>query len=524
MATKSSSTSGITPVLGADEQLLLVSNRGPVTYDVTRDGRLRPTRGSGGVVTALEAVRGQRPLRWIACALTEGDRRAAGLHGAEPPESEEWFAQRFVVLPRDVYRKYYEVFANRVLWFLQHYLWNAPYEPTIDARMWDAWTSGYVPANAAFAEMVIAELERAQGQAAVMLQDYHLYLAAAHIRERAPDAVIQHFTHIPWPEPRYWQLLPQAIRRAICEGMVANDVVGLQTERDVTNFLATVVENVPGARLDARESVLRYHDHEVLVRAYPISVDPARLRRLVRSADGRRMVARLSALAGERTIVRVDRADPSKNLVRGFQAFDLLLRRRPEFRGRVRFLAFLVPTRERVPAYRRYREQVMHLVAKINARYGRPGWQPIEVFYENHYLQALAGMTLYDVLLVNPVLDGMNLVAKEGPIVNERAGVLVLSEGAGAHNQLAGWALSVAPADVQGTADTLERALLMPRPEREARAAALRMAIEREDVHDWLRAQLADVEAVARARRRRVERAATPAPLSIPRVAERLPV
>jgi trehalose 6-phosphate synthase len=191
--------------------------------------------------------------------------------------------------------------------------------------------------------------------------------------------------------------------------------------------------------------------------------------------------------------------DPSKNIVRGFEAFDRLLRRRPELRGRLRFLAFLVPSREKVPAYRRYYEQVMHLIEQINTRYGRPGWQPVHVFYENNYLQALAGMTVYDVLLVNPILDGMNLVAKEGPIVNERAGVLVLSEGAGAHNQLAGWALSVAPADVEGTADTLERALLMPRPEREARAAALRLAIEREDVEAWLRAQLLDIEQALRA-------------------------
>jgi trehalose 6-phosphate synthase len=358
-----------------------------------------------------------------------------------------------------------------------------------------------------------------------MLQDYHLYLAAALIRERVPDAVLQHFTHIPWPEPRYWQLLPQTMRRAICESMVANDIVGLQTERDVTNFLATAYDNLPGVEVDAAASALRYRGREVAVRAYPISVDPPRLRRVVRSAEARRHVARLAALAGEPTIVRVDRLDPSKNIVRGFEAFDRLLRRRPEFRGRVRFLAFLVPTREKVPAYRRYREQVMALVERINARYGRPGWQPIEVFYENHYLQALAGMTLYDVLLVNPVLDGMNLVAKEGPIVNERAGVLVLSEGAGAHNQLAGWALSVAPADVEGTAETLERALLMPRPEREARAAALRLAIEREDVQAWMRAQVEDVGRLARPARPRAAPLAPAAPTT-PAVAPaaRLPV
>jgi trehalose 6-phosphate synthase len=492
---------------GADP-LLLVSNRGPISYEITRDGRLRPTRGSGGLVTALEAARGERRLRWIACAMTEGDRRAAA-EGTAAAGAEDALSQRFVVLPRDMYRKYYDVFANRVLWFLQHYLWNAPYEPKIDARMWDAWQSGYVPANEALADAVSQEVTRLDSQAAVMLQDYHLYLAAARIRDRVPHTVLQQFIHIPWPEPRYWQLLPQEMRRAICEGVASNDVVGFQTERDVSNFLATVVDNLVGAELDASEGILLYRGRKVLVRAYPISVDPARLRRLVRSAEARRLVARLESPPGMRTIVRVDRMDPSKNVVRGFEAFDLLLRRRPDLRGQVRFLAFLVPTREKVPAYRRYREQVMGLVAKINSRYGRPGWQPITVFYENHYLQALAGMALSDVLLVNPVLDGMNLVAKEGPIVNERAGVLILSEGAGAHNQLAGWALSVAPADVHGTAATLERALLMPRPEREARAAALRLAIEREDVHAWLRDQLADLEQISRAR----QRATVPRPM-----------
>jgi len=354
--------------------------------------------------------------------MTEGDRRAAALANEDGGLPAELVAQRFVVLPRDVYRKYYEIFANRVLWFLQHYLWNAPYEPVINARIWDAWHNGYVRANEAFAGAIVAQLAPIRRDAVVMLQDYHLYLAAARIRERVPDAVLQHFTHIPWPEPRYWQLLPQAMRRAICEGMAANDIIGLQTERDVTNFLATAGENLAGAHIDPSTRVLRWRGHMVRVRAYPISVDPAHLRRLVRSAEVRRHVARLTALAGERTIVRVDRVDPSKNLVRGFEAFELLLRRNPALRGRVRFLAFLVPSREQLPAYRRYREQVITLVHRINARHGRPGWQPIEVFYENHYLQALAGMTLYDVLLVNPILDGMNLVAKEGPIVNERAG------------------------------------------------------------------------------------------------------
>ena len=195
--------------------------------------------------------------------------------------------------------------------------------------------------------------------------------------------------------------------------------------------------------------------------------------------------------------MRVDRVDPSKNIVAGFRAFGLLLERHPELIGQAKFLAFLVPSRTGIPEYRRCTGEVFAAIRDINSRYQQEDWRPIELFYENNYLQALAGMSLYDVLLVNPLADGMNLVSKEGPIVNEHDGVLVLSRGAGSHGELAEGAVSVDPLDIEGTAEGLASALSMPEAERRARAEQLRQTIERNDLSVWLRSQLEDLRSIA---------------------------
>jgi trehalose 6-phosphate synthase len=471
----------------AGAHILLASNRGPVTFEVRNDGSLRANRGSGGVVTALASIGGLRPVTWVSCAMNEGDRRAAESGQAVETRS-PGIQARLVTLDRQVYRKYYETVSNRVLWFIQHYMWDTVEGPSIDQRAYDAWDTGYVPANEALAD-ALAGCIRPGEMPTVMIQDYHLYLVPGMVRQKVPGCTLQHFTHIPWPEPRYWRLLPAAWRRDICAGLASCNIVGFQTPRDVANFLDSCEEFLPGAVADQARSEVRVGGRAVRVRAYPISIDPARLRRLAESPEARRHAARLAAEPGVRTIVRVDRMEPSKNIVRGFAAFEALLERRPDLRGRVRFLAFLVPSRETVPEYRRYRAAVSERVESINRRFG----DPIQVFYENNYPQAIGGMTLYDVLLVNPLVDGMNLVAKEGPIVNERDGVLVLSEGAGAYEQLKAGALSIAAADVEGTARALEQALEMGQAERAARVAILRRSIVRQDIGWWLERQLADL-------------------------------
>jgi len=275
-------------------------------------------------------------------------------------------------------------------------------------------------------------------------------------------------------------------------------VVGLQTAYDVENFLLTCQWNLPEAAVDHERRVVYLDGHGPRVNAYPVSVDVAELERLARSEEVSRYEERIRPLLGEKTIVRVDRVDPAKNILHGFEAYDMLLQHCPTLVGRVNFLAFLVPSRTSIREYKEYTQQVFALVDKINARHRKAGWKPIKVFYEHNYAQAIAGMRLYDVLLVNPVADGMNLVAKEGPVVNTRDGVLVLSKKAGAHEQLSGDCISVEPADIEGTAQALYRALTMTSWERIQKAQRLRMSVRKEDITWWLGTQLDDLCKVVR--------------------------
>ena len=483
-------------------RLVLASNRGPVEFQWAKRGRLEAQRGSGGVVTALSALSRHLQLSWVASALTEGD-RAVGLgHLVErlPAAGDGSDVRlRFVVHPPEQYELYYNVFANPILWFVQHGLQALLPHSDFPSLTTLAWSQGYRPVNRAFAEAVLEELARDDVAPVAMLHDYQLYLAADYIRQRAPAVLLQQFIHIPWPEPAAWEALPAAIVRAICRGLLANDIVGFQTKRDGRNFLATCRELLPEARVDGGGGVVGYAGRRTYVRAYPISVDVAALRKTAASAPVAEYERRLRPLCGEQTIVRVDRLDPSKNVLSGFRAYARLLEARPDLHGRVKFLAFLVPSRTGIPQYKQHAQEVFAEVEAINVAYSRDGWRPIEVFYENNYQQAIAGMRLYDVLMVNSALDGMNLVSKEGPIVNTRDGVLVLSRGAGSYEELAPGALGVEPYDVEGTARALARALAMPAGERRARSLALRRSIEDNDVADWLQAQLADLSLVAKA-------------------------
>ena len=470
-------------------RIVLASNRGPIEYYLTEDGQLHSRRGSGGVVTALSSLSRYVELDWIASAMGRGDRemaqRAEGKRFKAPIDNDN-LSLRFLVFSRNTYHKYYSIICNPLLWFLQHYMWNSPTTPNIDIVTHDAWENGYVPVNQAFAKAIIEEATISELPPIVILNDYHLYLASAYIRRQMPDVMIQHFTHIPWPALCYWQLLPRSIRQAIFQGLCAADIVGLQTMRDVHNFLHCCESSIDEVEVDYGQHTVKIEGRLVRVKAYPISVDVAGLKKLVSSTRLKEYEQKLRPLCGEQTIVRVDRAEPSKNIIRGFKAFDKLLERHPEFRGKVRFIAFLVPTRSHLRLYQRYMQEVIQLIEVINSRYGSEEWYPIDFFYENNYLQAIAGMRLYDVLLVNAVIDGMNLVAKEGPTVNNHDGVLILSETVGACAQLGENALTVSPADLEGTTQALYTALTMPPDERKKRATALKKSIEEADITDWL--------------------------------------
>ena len=483
----------------SDRHLILASNRGPVEHYFAPDGRTEARRGSGGVVTALNSLAQMVEFTWVASAIGDGDRKVSENSGGarlRSPLPGQKIHLRFVVTPRKVYHKYYNVFCNPLLWFLQHYMWNSPYNPNLDAHVHDAWHDGYVQVNKAFAQEIIQEAQANSNSPIVMIHDYHLYLAPEYIRNVLHDSIIQHFTHIPWPTPRYWQLLPSFMIKSICKALCAADIVGFHTMHDVRNFLDTCEEFLPESEVDYHSKEVYSGGQRTLVRPYPISINVEEIRRIANSPRALDYERKLQSSCNEHTIVRVDRAEPSKNVVRGFKAYGLLLSRHPEFQGRVNFLAFLVPSRTHIRQYQRYMDEIEQIIKGINSTFSNAEWQPITAFIENNYTQAIAGMKLYDVMLVNSVIDGMNLVAKEGPVVNNRGGVLILSETTGAHKQLSSGALSVSPADIEGTMEAMYQALTMSAEERERRSTTLAQIIENEDIIHWIHSQLEEISAL----------------------------
>jgi trehalose 6-phosphate synthase len=382
-----------------------------------------------------------------------------------------------------------------LLWFLQHYLWDTPRSPDITRDIWDAWRNGYVAVNKQFADEIVTAADALSAEPLIMLQDYHLYLCAKFVRDRRPQARLQLFIHIPWPDPDYWRLLPSEMRVAICTGLLGNDIVGFQTPQHCRSFMYTCEAYVPNVEIDYESSSILWNGRRIQARAYPISIDASAVRRLAYSKEARSHDRYLPNHWNEFTVLRVDRAEPSKNIVRGFQAFDRFLEAHRDFQGRVNFVAITVPSRMDVVEYQDYLDEVSAIVGRVNAKYANveTGWQPIHLIMGENYPRALAAMKWYDVLLVNSIIDGMNLVAKEGALLNERNGVLILSEGAGAANQLGEHSIVIAPTDVEGTAEAIHRALTMPLDERRRRAEGLRSQVESDDVTKWFETQVADM-------------------------------
>jgi trehalose 6-phosphate synthase len=445
-------------------------------------------------VTALGSLVSHHDVTWIASAMSGEDRAAARDAGSEPLEEQardgSVYRLRLVEHDPSAYDWYYNVVANPTLWFLQHYLWDLTRKPNLDHGLHHAWSQGYVTVNRAFADAVLVELER-QPDASVFFHDYHLYLAPRMVRDARPEALLAHFVHIPWAEADYWHVLPEGIRRDIHDGLLANDVVGFHTPRWRRNFLRAA-EDIVGATCD-RDGA-RYRDRDVLVTAHPIAVDAAEFEELAQSAavlEQERLIVRDRP---EKLIVRVDRTDPSKNVVRGFRAFEIYLDAHPEAARRVVMLALLDPSRQDIPEYAEYLAMIQRAARRVNDRFQQAGWAPIQLEIADNFHQSVAAYKQYDVLLVNAIFDGLNLVAKEAPLVNERDGVLILSENAGAHEELGEWAISVNPFDVAGQAAAIHEALELPVEDRRARIEAIRAHVREHDLEAWLNAQLEDLD------------------------------
>jgi trehalose 6-phosphate synthase len=476
-----------------DQPLIIVSNRGPAQFERDQSGERVMRRGGGGLVTALSGLVSHRDALWIASAMTYED-VAVSVEKGGPVEVEiEGIDYRVLLVESDpeAYDRFYNTIANPILWFIQHYLWDLSNAPDIRQGELDAWDYGYQTINRDIADAVLGQIE-GQDRPLVMLHDYHLYTAPEMIRAGRPDVFLHHFVHIPWSQPDSWRVLPGRIREAIFRGMLANDIIGFHTSAYCRNFLRCCAELLE-SEVDFNRGVVVHERGETLARAYPLSIDAEHLQRAAERPEVAAAEREVLARRREHLIIRVDRADLSKNVLRGFTAFDTFLQQHPEFREKVTFIAHLQPSRQDVPEYAEYLERIEALVAVVNHRHGTTDWMPIDLKIYENFNDAVARYKHFDLLMVNSIFDGMNLVAKEAPAVNTRDGVLMLSENTGSHEELADCALSVNPFDIQEQADTIYRALTMDPEEKRLRAQRLKEIIYSRNPGDWVDEQLSDI-------------------------------
>jgi trehalose 6-phosphate synthase len=481
--------------LGVDSSpLIIVSNRGPAQFEREEGGERTVQRGGGGLVTALSGLVSHRDALWIASAMTDEDVAVSEERGGPVDLSIDGIDYRVLLVGSDAvaYDRFYNVIANPILWFIQHYLWDLSNAPDIRQEELDAWDFGYQTVNGDIAAAVLGQIE-GQEKPLVMLHDYHLYTAPRMIREGRPDVFLHHFVHIPWSQPDSWRILPRRIREALFEGMLANDIIGFHTHAYGINFLRCCDELLEDVDVDYVRAEVHHAGGKTLARAYPLSIDARRLQRAADSPEVAEAEREVLERRRRHLIIRVDRADLSKNVLRGFTAFDTFLTQHPEFREEVTFIAHLQPSRQDVPEYAEYLERIEALVAVVNHRHGTTDWMPIDLkIYENFH-DAVARYKHFDLLMVNSLFDGMNLVAKEAPAVNTRDGVLMLSENTGSHEELYDYVITVNPFDIQAQADAIHRALTMPAEERRQRSEGLKEIIYSRNPGDWVDDQLRDI-------------------------------
>ncbi|MCM2577244.1 alpha,alpha-trehalose-phosphate synthase (UDP-forming) [Streptomyces meridianus] len=490
-------------------RILVASNRGPVSYTRTEDGAgLAAKRGGGGLVSGLSAVGSGAEALWVCAALGDGDREAVRrTAGRLDPADTGGQRVRMLDIPKDVFTDAYNGIANSVLWFVHHMLYRTPFEPVFDQEFRRQWAS-YEAYNTAFAD---ALAEEAAEEAAVLVQDYHLCLVPGLLRERRPDLRIGHFSHTPWAPADWFAMLPDDIAAQLLGGMLGADRVAFLTHRWATAFTESCRTALPGRCTvepgdDDGLPVLRHsgtgspadtpggrHPRTTRVGVHGLGADADFLRERAHRPDVDERLATLRAQIGgadRKVIVRVDRTELSKNIVRGLLAYRHLLAERPEWHGRVVHVAFAYPSRQDLAVYREYTGEVQRIAAEINAAFATPDWQPVEMHVRDDFARSLAAYRLADVVLVNPIRDGMNLVAKEVPVVSEHGCALVLSREAGAAEDLGEHAVMVNPYDVTGTADALHEALVMPAAERTDRSKALATAATALPPARWFKDQL----------------------------------
>lgn len=451
--------------------MVIVSNRGPLSFSYDADGQPRSTRGAGGLVTGLSSLAERPETTWVSAAISPAD-RAIALASDGPIEAEGYRVDMLAVDAHD-YTAAYDIISNQTLWFCHHRLFDLAVEPRIDDAWWDAWRS-YERVNQAFADRIAQQAEHA---AVVLVQDYHLALLGSMLRAARPDLRTVHFHHTPFSDPATLGLLPRVVITELLEGLAGFDACGFHSRRWVDDYLAcAAVHDVAPSRAFVA----------------PLAVEPSDLQASADTHGCWRALADLEAQVGDRqAITRVDRIELSKNLLRGFAAYDLLLTREPRRRGEVVFVACCYPSREGVPAYARYRAEVERAVEDINTRWGTHDWTPVLWDTSDDYPRSLAALRRADVVVVNPIRDGLNLVAKEASIIGQRAPGVVLSSEAGVCDELGGWCDVVNPFDISETATALATALDRDGDARAAMAEGRLAASLARTPADWLADQLA---------------------------------
>jgi trehalose 6-phosphate synthase len=454
---------------------VVVSNRGPLTFRFGPGETLQPVPAGGGLASSLHTLLAGSGATWVSVTMGAADRAAA----AQGLLRDEGMQLVPVSIDDEIYRQAYDVVANTTLWYCHHHLFDLPHRPRFDRHWRLAW-EGFRTYNEAVADVVAAAAPEGE---TVLVQDYHFTLLGRLLAERRPDLRTVHFHHTPFADPHMLGVLPDVAAAEVLDGLAGFAACGFHCHKWESGFRACFVDAGRPAPTTFVSPLSPDHEELLSEATAPGSAEAAAA---LRAQSG-----------GRRLIVRVDRMEPSKNIVRGLLAFEELLVAHPEWRGEVVHLALAYPSRQGLAEYLAYGADVVHTAERINHQHGTPGWTPVALHVEDDRARSLAALALSDVLLVNPVRDGLNLVAKEGPLLNTSSGVLVLSREAGAWEELAEGALGINPFDVSGTADALHRALTMEATERSARAALLQSIVRRRTSADWLREQLAAAQPAA---------------------------
>lgn len=474
--------------MARSSSIVIASNRGPISFLPADDG-FDTKRGAGGLAGALDPVARELGPEavWVAAAISDTDREALRAGATESLPDLLGYPVHLLDIEPEIYSKYYDVVSNQMLWFANHCLWDELNITDFGQDEKAAWTDAYEPVNTRFAEAIC---EVSEPEAIVLVQDYHLSRLPLFLRNQRPDQTIFHFTHSSFCGPEGLERLPHPLPKLVIEGMLGADLVGFHVAPWVHAFFDCT--DKIGADVDRDEGSVTYAGRKTWVRDYPIPVDPSDLYERAHEEVASDWAGRFEEYATGPLIVRADRTEPAKNIVRGFEAFGMLLDRREDLRN-ARFVACVYPSRQTMPVYRRYTREIEEAVAKVNERYP----ESIKLYMKDDFDRTLGAYREYDVLLVNSLMDGMNLVSKEGPVLNERDGILVLSKGAGSYQEMGEPAVVIEDArSTESTAAALERAIDMPSDERARRAEALREAATRTQPSDWIEAQLADLQAI----------------------------